>query len=187
MRIVLLSVIATLCVGCGSLSGSIFGGYSGELSSNTASMVNPGATFAVVNASGEGVDREIEESVSRGLTDMGFVAVSNPAQADIIAEYQLTVSEPKVRFRNVSSGFNSSNEMYTQKTYAKTFTLSLHKADSQLIWEGELKSEDSSKNADKLTDIYVGQLLSQYGQDVSNENWFVPRFGSDNIVAKSEK
>jgi hypothetical protein len=187
MRIVLLTVIATLCVGCGSLSGAFFGGYSGQMSAQTESSAAPGASFAVQPATGVGqASNDVEASVRQGLEQLGFVAVSNPSDADMIAIYEFNVSEPKVRFRSLSNGFNRTNEMYTQKMYTKTFSITLRDADFNLIWEGELDSEDGNQQAETLADIYVVQLLSHYGETMENESWFAPRFGSDSLVAKTD-
>jgi hypothetical protein len=187
MRIVLLTVIATLCVGCGSLSGALFGGYDGELSTQAQSTVKPGATFAVVHKSGKvGSSSAAEESISRGLTQLGFVAVADPSKAEIVAEYDFALGAAKTRFRNLSNGFNNTNEMYTQTVYEKTFSISLRNARSGLIWEGDLSSEDTSQDIDQLAGIYVGQLLSHFGKTVTKESWFAPRFANNNLVAKAE-
>ncbi len=181
MRIVIVTLIATLCVGC----ASIFGGYGGEFSTQAGSTASPGASFAVVNASGAGKQNPaLEESITRGLEQLGFVVATDSSSAQIIAEYSFSVSKPKIRFRNLSHGFNNTNEMYTQTVYTKTLAMSVHSLDSQLIWEGSLSSEDSNDDIGTLADIYVGQLLSHFGQTVTDEDWFMPRFASDNILAK---
>ncbi|MGI9291911.1 MAG: hypothetical protein ACR2QG_11650, partial [Gammaproteobacteria bacterium] len=187
MRIVLLTAMATLLVGCGSISEALFGGYSGQMSSQGDSFIAPGATFAVVPAPGVGqASNDVKASVTEGMEQLGFVAADNPASADIIAQYEFSVSAPKVRFRNLSNGFNRTNEMYTQKTYLKNFSLTLSDTESNLIWEGELSSEDGNQVTEKLADIYVGQLLSHYGETVDDQDWFVPRFAADRMLTKTK-
>jgi hypothetical protein len=182
MRILLLVAVAVLSVGC----STFLGGYSGEVTTEAAQPVASSGTFAIKAAQGSTISPTVEDALRRGLEHRGYVAAASASTAEIIAEYDFTIDGPKTRFKSRSNGFNNTTEMYTYTVYEKSLSLELSSASAGMIWQGELSSVDSKSSSDTVSNVYVAQLLSRLGKTVTEEDWFTPRNGADELVAKND-
>lgn len=123
-------------------------------------------------------DRQIGDRIEKKLIERGYTKAPSTGHANVAVRVRYAIGEGNTEVHSSPDFVWGGKEINTSTSYPRFFELIMVDLtrsnlpdDFFVIWQGEVKSEGSSTNMERLAEYFIDTLFEHYGETVKGKRF----------------